>query len=425
MECIRESRETGIYGTYDVIVVGGGVAGVAAALAAARNNAKVLLLEKQAVLGGLATAGHVVYYDPICDGMGHKIYSGITEELFNVSIKYGYSTLPDEWRGGPWKVDNSSERYQTVFNGPAFVMALDELVLGAGIDILLDTVFCDVEMEDGLCKAVIVENKSGRQAYRCKAVVDASGDADVLYRAGAPCSEGDNHVTYWAYCTSDHNDEISGITGPPPKNIKVMIIGNFRGSDLPPDISKSKYKGTDVRHVTEFLLKSRKAGLGKIQADPSLVFTSFPSQAQFRTTRKLNGEHTLRTENAGKHFPDSIGCASIWNIPKPVYEIPFGTLTTKSIRNIFAAGRIVSCANGHAWEITRPIPACALTGQAAGSAAAIYSAHSSEVPISELQAVLKRDGVMLTMSETMVKQSEQWLEDWRKQEDPFYKDISD
>ncbi|MCL2167361.1 MAG: FAD-dependent oxidoreductase, partial [Clostridiales bacterium] len=82
MEYMQESRQTEICGSYDLVVVGGGVAGVAAALAAKRNGVeKVLLIEKQAVFGGLATAGHVVYYDPLCDGMGHKVYSGIAEEF--------------------------------------------------------------------------------------------------------------------------------------------------------------------------------------------------------------------------------------------------------------------------------------------------------------------------------------------------------
>ena len=53
---------------YDVIVVGGGVAGVAAAVAAARNGAKTLLMEKQVVLGGLATIGLISWYEPLCDG---------------------------------------------------------------------------------------------------------------------------------------------------------------------------------------------------------------------------------------------------------------------------------------------------------------------------------------------------------------------
>jgi len=419
MEFIRESMETRICGTYDVIVVGGGVAGVSAALAAARNNAKVLLIEKTAVLGGLATSGHVVYYDPICDGMGHKVYTGIAEELFNASIKYSYETTPEVWRKGPMDA-NTTIRYDTVFNGPAFVMALDELVLNEKIDILLDTVFCDVEMEGGTCKSVIVENKSGRQAYRSKAVVDASGDADVLYRAGAPCSEQDNHITYWAYCIADNIEKYNGPKGPPPNNVKILSVGNFRGSDLPPDIPK--YKGTDAQHVTDFLIKSRRLGLDKMRADPSLIFTSFPSQAQFRTTRKIIGKHTLRTEDAGRHFSDSIGCVNIWNFPKPVYEVPYGVLVTEKIDNIFAAGRIVSCAGGHGWEITRPIPACAVTGQAAGCSAAIYATNAGIVPISDLQAMLKKDGVTLIMSETMVEQSNQWLEEWRNQDDPFFKD---
>ena len=422
MEYIQESISTKVCGEYDIIVVGGGVAGVAAALAAKRNSAgSVLLMEKQAVFGGLATAGHVIYYDPLCDGMGHKVYSGISEELLYASIKYGYDTLPDEWRSGPAEV-SIKERYHTVFNAPAFVFALDEVVLNAGIDILFDTVFCDVEMMDGLCKAVIVENKSGRQAYRCKAVIDASGDADVLYRAGAPCTEQGNHMTYWSYYMAENFDQSNTLTGPAAFPVKVMAIGNYRGSDLPADTPK--YKGTDVRHVTEFLIRSRRMALEKIKENPSITYTSFPSQADFRTTRRLIGDCTLKTSDAGKHFSDSIGCASIFNIAKPVYEIPYGTLITKSIKNIFAAGRITSSSNGHAWEITRTIPCCAQTGQAAGTAAALLVATGKSVVIDELQAALKADGVALSLSDTMVRQSEEWLEEWKemKERDPFYED---
>ena len=59
MDFIAEkARETKVYGEYDVVVVGGGVAGVSAALAAKRKGAKkVLLIEKQFALGGLATLG--------------------------------------------------------------------------------------------------------------------------------------------------------------------------------------------------------------------------------------------------------------------------------------------------------------------------------------------------------------------------------
>ena len=424
MEFIQELKKTGIYGEYDVIVVGGGVAGVAAALAAKRNGIeKVLLIEKQAVFGGLATAGHVIYYDPLCDGMGHKVYSGISEELLFTSIKYGYNTLPDEWRNGPSAV-TTNKRYDTVFNAPAFVFALDELILDSKIDILLDTVFCDVDMKDGICNAVIVENKSGRQAYRCKVVIDASGDADVLYHAGAQCAEQGSHMTYWSYIQTDSEDGSKELAGPSQKKLKILAIGNYRGSDLPADTPQ--FKGTDVHHVTEFLIQSRKMALERIKADPGLTFTSFPSQAQFRSTRRIIGEYTLLTSDAGKHFTDSIGCASIFNIAKPVYEIPYRTMLTKSIKNIYAAGRIVSASNGHAWEITRTIPCCAQTGQAAGNAAAIHVSTGKAVEIRDLQDSLKKDGVVISMSDTMVKQSGEWLEDWKKLivDDPFYRDRS-
>jgi len=425
MEFIREELKTGIHGDYDVVVVGGGTAGAAAALAAARNGSKVLLLEKTPMLGGLATAGLIVIYLPICDGMGHKIHSAIAEELLYASIKYGYDSLPEHWRGGPWQAPftkDMKDRYHTIFNAPAFMIALDELIREANIDLLLDTVFCDVVMEDGYCKAVIVENKSGRQAYRCKAVVDASGDADVFYQAGAPCLEQDNFCTLWAYCQSDNNELIFPVAGFPPKFVKIMAIGSFSQAYLPP--GTPKYRGTDVREVTEFLTKGREGALKRLKEDPSLVFTTFPSQAQFRTTRRIKGDHTLRTEDAGKHYADSVGTTGIWNIPGPVYEIPFGTLTVDGIKNVFAAGRIISSANGSGWEITRVIPVCALTGQSAGSAASIF-ARTGEVRIGELQSMLEKDGVVLSIKDDLVLQSNEWLDGFFKSDNPITRDFPD
>ena len=100
MEWISETQNIPILEQYDVIVLGGGVAGCAAAVAAARAGSSVLLLEKMTVLGGLATAGHVVYYLPLCDGCGNKMAAGLAEELLQLSISHGTNDLPKEWRGG-------------------------------------------------------------------------------------------------------------------------------------------------------------------------------------------------------------------------------------------------------------------------------------------------------------------------------------
>ena len=75
----EKSRKTPIKGTFDVIVCGGGIAGISAALASARSGAKTMLIEKQYLLGGLATAGLVTIYLPLCDGNGRQVSFGIAE----------------------------------------------------------------------------------------------------------------------------------------------------------------------------------------------------------------------------------------------------------------------------------------------------------------------------------------------------------
>lgn len=395
-----EKLTTEVCGDYDVIVVGGGVAGVAAALAAARHGAKTLLLEKQVVLGGLATAGHIAIYLPLCDGMGNKVIGGIAEELLEKSIRYGGGNLPPEWEGRPKRVE-TQKRYRTEFNVTAFVLALDRIIGEAGVDLLLDTVFCVPIMEDGRCRAVIVENKSGRQAYLCRAVVDASGDADVLARAGVPYVERDNFLAYWSYYLTEDSLQTTSARQSVKSLLKLMNIGGHShiGGGLPE--GSSKYYGTDVRQITEFLLKCRELAFNELikRERDKLVFASFPSMAQFRTTRRLEGEYVLGPEDVNRCFEDSIGCTGDWRQAGPVYEIPYRTLYSKKTANILAAGRNIAAA-GDAWEVTRVIPAAAATGQAAGTAAALISENgctAGEVDISRLQQILVKEGVFVHM----------------------------
>ena len=181
-------------GRYDIVVVGGGIAGCAAALSAARMGRKVLLLEKMTMLGGLATAGHIVIYLPLDDGYGRQVIGGIAEELLRLSVKYAYTDDIDHWK-------ENGKRYETRFNGPIYALALEELLLNEGVEILYDSLFVGALMQDGWCRAVMVENKSGRQCYHCSAVIDASGDAEVLNRIGLSTPAAENSLAIWCYCT--------------------------------------------------------------------------------------------------------------------------------------------------------------------------------------------------------------------------------
>ena len=63
------------------------------------------------------------------------------------------------------------------------------------------------------------------------------------------------------------------------------------------------------------------------------------------------------------------------------------------MKNLIVAGRCTSV-NETLWDVMRVIPCCAVTGQAAGTAAAMTDDFSA-LDIAELQSKLKQNGVVL------------------------------
>ena len=122
---------------YDIAVCGGGFAGIAAALSAAREGAKVVLFEKQFMLGGLGTAGLVTIYLPLCDGMGHQVSFGIAEELFRLSVKYGAEKrYPANWLDGVGTRTEKDPRFEVQYNAQVFAILAEKLLIEAGVDIV-------------------------------------------------------------------------------------------------------------------------------------------------------------------------------------------------------------------------------------------------------------------------------------------------
>jgi hypothetical protein len=114
---------------------------------------------------------------------------------------------------------------------------------------------------------------------------------------------------------------------------------------------------------------------------------------QIRMTRKLVGEYVLSAKEMHTYFEDSIGMVSDWKKRGPVYEVPFRTLYSAQIKNLICAGRCTSV-NETMWDIMRVIPCCAVTGQAAGTAAAMTNDFPA-LDIRLLQEQLQSDGVVL------------------------------
>ena len=207
---ISESFSTPIRYTPRVLVCGGGVAGIAAAIAAAREGADVLLVERGFLLGGLATAGLVTIFLPLCDGCGKQVSFGLAEELLRLSVALSC----DGKRGAElWLHARNPQdrlppapRFEVNFNPQLFALQAEELLLRLGVRILYGTSAVAVSVRDRKIQAVMMEGKSGRFAVAPVCVIDATGDADLAALAGAPVVRfGQGNVLAAWYYTAGKN----------------------------------------------------------------------------------------------------------------------------------------------------------------------------------------------------------------------------
>lgn len=397
MNTIRESLETPVLGEYDVIVCGGGISGLTAAVSAARFGASVLLLEKGVLLGGLATAGLISWYEPLCDGRGRRIMNGMAYELLKLCVQYGVHDLPEDWMP-PAKTSGSGKRLCTHFSHSLFAMALDEWLLESGVRLLLDTCVTRPHITGNRIDGVFVENKDGRGFFRCGEIIDCTGDADIALRSGISCENGVNYLTYIGYCSDPETAKAAA----EKRNMLLSRKWRNSGADLwgrghPEHLPY--YIGVDAEQLTDFVIRGRRKLFDQLKdTEPfSRDISVLPSMAQYRKTRRIIGAYTLTEEDQGKHFDHSIAAVGDFAKRGQLYEIPYETLYHRKVENLFVAGRCIS-STGWAWDVTRVIPAAAATGEAAGTAAALCRRENTAnhaLCVRKLQDRLLRQGVWL------------------------------
>lgn len=425
---ISYSSQIPVLGECDVLVVGGGSAGSSAAVAAARSGARVILLERYGFLGGTGAAVLDTFYGFFTPGsVEKKVVGGIPNEVVRGLERYGVLLKRPNTYGAGAGLTYDPETLKVVW---------DELVSGAGVRVLFHTYFSDVIGDGARVKGALVGTKRGLRAILARAVVDASGDADVCARAGAPFEDAGALGIAQSLTTTFKviNVDVRRAKAFPKKELWALMEA-ARGYDLPrkegsahitpfegvmvtnmtrvagvdatdPDaLSKAEMEGR--RQALEYLrfLRDRVPGYERAELGGLSV------NIGVRETRRIKGEYWITREDvlSARKFPDAIaqcgapieehhaGGDTRWEyLPDgKTVDIPYRALLPQGPVNVIVAGRCLS-ASHEAHASIRSIGQCLAMGQAAGLAAALAKdGEVHGVDVNELRSRLLEMGAVL------------------------------
>ena len=435
---ISYSRSVPVKVETDVMVCGGGPAGVAAAVAARSKGARVFVAEGFTCFGGLGTAARVPLFMQWGDGM-RDLACGFGTRFRERLEKAGAMC----GSGGAFDFEAVKREY-------------DATMAESGADFLFETRVIDVVKDGDAVQCAIVAAPSGIWAVRAKVFVDATGNGDVAVQAGARYEKGDaagrmmpaSLLSAWAGIDWDRWERERPRQSQPfgAELARAAADGVFREPDrhmtglyrFPDGYATANIghvfnlDGTDERSLTAGYVRGRESmleyqryfreylgrGLEKVR----LVETA--AKMGVRETRRIVGDYVMTLDDYMRRavFDDEIGryCYPIDIHPssadKEAYErhreefdrlyrykrgesygIPYRSLCAKGVRNLLVAGRCIST-DQKVQASVRVMPACYITGQAAGMAAALSANASCDVHavgVRELQAALAGFGAYL------------------------------
>lgn len=400
----------------DVLVCGGGPAGIGAAMAAARLGARVLLVERYGRLGGMAVHGLV---GPL---MGRVTKPALVHRILDAI-------------GG------------CAFDAARLDLQYADLVQSAGVEVLLHAWAVEPLLDAGRVAGARFVSKEGRFDVRAAAVVDATGDGDLAFAAGAAFEQGrpgDGLVQPMSImyriagvaddafvCGSEEAalklklpggtwhaivmkgreaGELAGSIGvirtyrtsrQGERFVNATQINGVDGTKVA-DLTRAELEGRrQAYQVLEFL---RKHAPGYADARIDVM----PAVVGVRETRRFAGCARLSREDltGGRahpeavvtgasfpidiHNPDGVGQAEGVAARVKPYDIPYGCLVPGKVDGLLLAGRCIS--GTHEAHASYRVQCIAMaTGVAAGAAAALSAKKGMrprDLPAAEVQAAL-------------------------------------
>lgn len=411
----------------DVIVCGGGPAGIAAAVTAARAGASVRLFEMNGCLGGAWTAGLLTWIFDIDK-------PGIAQE-----IRYRL----DE-RGARRGTDKDN----FVYEPDEMKLLLEDMFVEAGVKLRLKTQLAAAYKDKNRLTTIITESKAGREAWRAKVFIDATGDGDLGALSGCKWDIGRPGDGLCQPLTMNALAVVRDVTqlqkyicfyggdqswrSEPNRNFKAEV----RRAGIEPSYNVAKLfhvrdnlilmmvnheygvKPYDTDAMTAATIHGRREvftiarglrNLGGVWGGLQVVASA--EQIGIREGRRIHGLYTISEKDIaeGATFEDGIARVNfgvdIHQLAKGVhnpgneitakpYEIPLRALIAKGVEALMMAGRCIS-GDFIAHSSYRVTGNAVAMGEATGIVAAIASASKRlphEVSWREAEALLKQIG---------------------------------